>query len=101
MWQPHQEKTMEKMKMNKISTLVLALSLFASIAVFADDGNQTGGGNTNDCRDPNNCPPAVCTNGCPAPVANGDTNNDPAVIDEIENTAIVVATETVEYLLMG
>ena len=55
--------------MKNLLTFTLALSLFGSIAVFADDGNQGTGNNTNNCTDPNNCPPAVCTEGCPAPRA--------------------------------
>jgi len=86
--------------MTKNLTLALALSLFGSIAVFADDGNQQGGGNTNNCMDPNNCPPAVCTQVCPRPMADsGDASDDMTVFSIVEDEIVDVTIETIEYVL--
>jgi hypothetical protein len=89
---------MEKTKMQKIITFALALSLFGSITVFAD-GNQGQTGNTNDCKNPDDCPPAVCTNGCPAPRVEVFTGDDITTWSYVEDIYIDVTKGALENVL--
>ena len=87
--------------MRSILTLGLAVSLFASIAVFADDGNQGGGNRINDCTDPNNCPPEVCTQGCPVPPAMYQPEEDnTSGIGTVSEVIIDAAAATIELVIL-
>jgi len=86
--------------MKNIITVALAVSLFACTAVFADDGNQGNTGNTIDCKDPNNCPPAVCTEGCPGPQAQMDAINEITLFGYVEDAFIEAATGIVDYTVL-
>ena len=88
--------------MRSIFTLGLTVSLFASIAVFADDGNQGGGNRTNDCTDPNNCPPEVCTQGCPAggPVVYQSESDYTSLIGTVSEVVIDATAKTIELVIL-
>lgn len=84
--------------MKKTLVLGLALSLFASIALLADDGNQGGGNLREICSNPSNCPP-VCTQGCPMPETALDTENEGTIEVFVEQILIDITKDTLENVL--
>lgn len=88
----------EDKKMKKMLIAALTVSLFGSIALFADDGNQGTGNLREICNNPADCPP-VCVQGCPMPMANPETQNDPTLDGYIEELFAEVTKETIEMVL--
>ena len=87
--------------MKKTITLALSVSLFTAITVFGD-GNQGSGNRTNDCTDPNNCPPAECVAGCPPGGTALMSETDEYTSGDWQDAAEViggVTMETIELLL--
>ena len=85
--------------MKKTMTIAMALSLFGSIAVFAD-GNQGNGNRTNNCTDPADCPPAVCTQGCDAPMAMPTVpTDDNSVLSDVSDVVTDAVLGTVDLVL--
>jgi len=101
MWRHIKRKKLigEDKKMKKTTLiLVIALSLFASIALFADDGNQGSGTLREICSNPADCPP-VCVQGCPMPVANLDTPDEPTLDVYVEEFFVEVTKEAFDLVL--
>jgi hypothetical protein len=84
--------------MKRTLTLALSICLFASVTILAD-GNQGTGSRNNDCLDPNNCPPAECTQGCPDPGAFQAEEDEGDLAEYVEEFMIETILETIEFTL--